>query len=349
MNHPAETKTHPLTFSFCIPTRNRARFITQCLDSILSQAGDDVEIIVIDGASTDETSEIIKSYQGQFQRISYIRRNECVGVDRDIALSVEMARGEYCWLMSDDDKLEPNALEYVRDSLRKHGTLTGISANINAYDRTFSYRIKAVPSVSGDNLRTDRLYTDRELCFSMLGVHFGFLSGQIVNRSVWNFAIRDRALDDYYNAWFLVYVIGRMLEIDAPRWLYVHEPLISYRSGNDSFASRLGIYGRQKITHMAFEFTVRSLFPKRSAVYDAVFYTILSDRMARSLAVIKADGCDYATQKKLMLLYTRQYWYFPLFWIKVLPLFFIPNFIFRGVRSAYFSMMALRTSRSRAE
>lgn len=347
MTHQRLPTTYSPTFSFCIPTRNRAGFITKCLDSIVAQTRDDLEIVVVDGASTDNTKEIVESYRGQFSRLRYVCRDECVGVDRDILLAVELAQGEYCWLMSDDDRLEPDALDYVREVLREHGSLTGISVNINAYDRNLEYKIRAVPSISGDSLKVDHLFIDREQCFSMLGVHFGFLSGQIVKRRKWELAIRGHSLDEFCNAWLLVYVIGRMLECDSPRWLYIHKRLVAYRSGNDSFMSRLGIYRRQEITHVAFEFTVRSLFGRRSTVYDAVFHTILSDRMARSLAVIKAAGCDYRTQGKLLSLYTRQYWYFPLFWLKVFPLFLIPNFLFRMVRAGYFFAMAQREQRKR--
>lgn len=321
--------------SFCIPTRNRALFIVKCLESILGQDTSQIEIVVVDGASTDNTPEVISRYAAIFPRLKYFRREECVGVDRDVLKSVELAEGEYCWLFSDDDCLAPGALDYVLEQMARYPSLAGISVNITAYDSSLSYRIRAVPSASGGQLDADHLFTDRDTCFSVLGVHFGFLSGQIIRREIWDKVVRNNALDEFCNAWLLVYMIGKMLEYDS-HWLYIHSGLVSYRSGNDSFAARLGVYKRQEITHVAYEKTVRELFGYRSKVYDQVFHTILSDRMARSLAVIKADGCPIRTQFKLLILYIRQYWYFPLFWLKILPLFLIPNIIFKYVRKVYF-------------
>lgn len=321
--------------SFCIPTRNRARFIAECLDSILCQATSEIEIVVVDGASTDNTSEVVSKYAAAFPRLVYYRRDECVGVDRDVLKAVELAGGEYCWLMSDDDCLEPGALGYVLNEIATYSFLTGISVNIAAYDSQMSYRIHAVPSASGGRINADHFFSDREQCFSILGVHFGFLSGQIINRGIWCAVVHDSVLDEFCNSWLLVYIIGKMLEHE-PRWLYIHARLVAYRSGNDSFAARLGVYKRQEITHVAYEKIVRQLFGYRSKVYDQVFHTILSDRMARSLAVIKADGCPIQIQLKLFILYLKQYWYFPLFWIKVLPVFFIPNILLKYVRKIYF-------------
>ena len=306
-----------------------------CLESILSQANSEIEIVIVDGASTDNTAEVVAEYSAVFPNIVYFRRDECVGIDRDVLKAVELANGEYCWLMSDDDRLEPEALGYVLNEIANYSCLTGISVNITAYDSQMKYQIHAVPSASGGRINSDHSFSDYEQCFATLGVHFGFLSGQIVNRRIWGTVVNGRVLDEFCNAWLLVYIIGKMLEYE-PRWLYIHARLVAYRSGNDSFAARLGVYKRQEITHVAYEKIVRQLFGYRSKVYDQVFHTILSDRMARSLAVIKADGCPIKIQVKLFILYLRQYWYFLLFWIKVVPIFFIPNTLFKYMRKIYF-------------
>jgi len=315
--------------------------LRQCLNSLLEQAADDIEIIIVDGASTDDTSEVIKQFRGLYPNLVHYLRQEGVGVDRDILLSVHLAKGRFCWLMSDDDKLEPGALSYVRKILDTHGdSLTGISVNIAAYDRELKYRVRAVPSISGNRLVGDYLFEDRNQCFSLLGLHFGFISGQIVNRKGWNAVASSRPLEPFCNAWILVYMIGEMLRSDPVKWFYVNKKLVAYRSGNDSFAARLGVYGRQLITHVNFEFTLRALFGASSTVYTRVLMTIVSDRMPRSLAVIKADGCDFSTQLKLLRLYVGRYSMFPRFWIKVFPLFLIPNSVLSLIRKFYFRRMS---------
>lgn len=321
--------------SICIPTRNRESYLSECLNNLLSQNVDDLEIVIVDGASTDNTKALVERYATQFPNLIYFRRDECVGVDKDILQAVLLAKGKYCWLMSDDDLLEPGAIRYVLEYIHMYAPLTGISVNYTAYDSKMKSKIHTVPAISGNKIKNDFLFTDREKCFSNLGIHLGFLSGQIVNRDIWLKTVKNKNLDNYHNSWLLVYIIGRMFEFES-EWLYIHKKLVRYRSGNDSFLARLGVYNRQLITHVNFAEIIRSIFGYRSNAYNKVMYTLLADRMARSLAVIKADGCSFSTQYKLFLLYLNRYWYFPLFWYKVFPVFFIPNFLLRYIKHYYF-------------
>ena len=102
-----------IRLSFCIPTYNFGRYIGETLESIINQAGDEVEIVVGDGASTDHTEEVVRRYQSRFPKLFYHRFEEKGGVDLDLAKTVELARGDYCWLMSSDDVLKPGAVQRV--------------------------------------------------------------------------------------------------------------------------------------------------------------------------------------------------------------------------------------------
>ncbi len=99
--------------SICIATLNRANFIGQTLNSIVSQMTEDVEIVIVDGASVDATPDIVAEYQSKYPQIKYVRLTKKGGVDRDYDKAVRSAIGEYCWLFSDDDILAQGALESV--------------------------------------------------------------------------------------------------------------------------------------------------------------------------------------------------------------------------------------------
>src|SRR2546422_10201090 len=96
----------PIRLSICMPTYNFGRFIGDALESILRQAADDVEIVVLDGASTDNTSEGVRSFQARFPRLHYHRRDRRGGSDRGKATGGELADGGYCWVLSQDDTLD---------------------------------------------------------------------------------------------------------------------------------------------------------------------------------------------------------------------------------------------------
>jgi abequosyltransferase len=328
------TSSTPL-ISFCIPTRNRANFLLKTLTNLAAQADPDCEYVIVDGASQDTTAEVVEQFARGGHRIVYFRRDESIGVDRDVLKAVELASGTYCWLMSDDDQLEPGAYRYVCEALRQNPDVAGASLNTAAYDATLSYRVRTVPAVSGGRITSDIVCQDRDQCFSLLGIHLGFISSQVVHRMTWLAAVAARDTSPFCNAWIIVYVIGEMLN-RSPKWLYLHRECIAYRSGNDSFSARLGVYGRQLITHENYAFTLNALFGRDSQTCRAVLRTLISDRMGRTLAMIKADGASLKLQWSLATLYVRKYHAFPAFWLKVAPLFLVPNVLLRCVRWGYF-------------
>ncbi|HEY3970296.1 MAG TPA: glycosyltransferase family A protein, partial [Solirubrobacteraceae bacterium] len=97
----------------CIPTYNFGAFIGETLQSIAAQLQDGVEIVVLDGGSTDDTAEVVGAFAQRHPQIRYHRQPERGGIDRDMARTVALARGEYCWLFGADDTMRPGALERV--------------------------------------------------------------------------------------------------------------------------------------------------------------------------------------------------------------------------------------------
>ena len=116
--------------SICIATYNRAGFIGETLDSIIRQLTDEVEIVVVDGASTDATRTVMERYAADCPGLRYIRLPEKGGIDQDFCKAVEYARGEYCWLFPDDDLFKPGAVQRVLDELRNSYSLVIVNAEV---------------------------------------------------------------------------------------------------------------------------------------------------------------------------------------------------------------------------
>ncbi len=93
--------------SFVIPTFNFAAFIGETLDSILVEQNVDYEIVVYDGCSTDNTSDVMCAYCARDARIKYIRAERRTNIDVDLNQAVLHASGHYLWTLSADDLLAP--------------------------------------------------------------------------------------------------------------------------------------------------------------------------------------------------------------------------------------------------
>jgi glycosyltransferase involved in cell wall biosynthesis len=96
-----------MRLSFVIPTRNQARFLRQCIDGCLAQRIADSEILVVDGASTDDTREVLESYGEAIRWVSERDSGQSDAINK----GVRMARGEViAWINSDDYYAAPDVI-----------------------------------------------------------------------------------------------------------------------------------------------------------------------------------------------------------------------------------------------
>ena len=108
-----------MRLSIAIPIYNFADFIVETLDSIVAQDGAaEVEIVVVDGASTDATPQVMADYQARHANVRYERLPAKGGIDRDMATAFALTQGEYCWLFSGDDIMRPGALRRAASSIQ---------------------------------------------------------------------------------------------------------------------------------------------------------------------------------------------------------------------------------------
>ena len=102
-------------FSVVIPTYNRADRVTKAIDSILAQAFEDWELIVVDDGSTDDTKERIARYDDA--RIKYIfQENAERGAARN--KGVKESTGNYVFFLDSDDFVYPTYLIHAAESLK---------------------------------------------------------------------------------------------------------------------------------------------------------------------------------------------------------------------------------------
>jgi len=125
-----------IKLSICIATLNRGSLIGHTLDSIVSQLTEEVEIIIVDGASTDNAEEVVLSYQKRYANLHYTRLEKKGGIDQDFTHAVELAVGDYCWLFSDDDIIKTGAIKAVLGILETSPGLVIVNSEVQNSDLT---------------------------------------------------------------------------------------------------------------------------------------------------------------------------------------------------------------------
>lgn len=97
------------TVSVCIPAYNAAKFLKQTIESVLGQTYSNIQLIVVDNASTDETREIVRTFKDD--RITYVRNPKTLPAHANWTVATSFATGEWTKLLCADDVLDPECLE----------------------------------------------------------------------------------------------------------------------------------------------------------------------------------------------------------------------------------------------
>lgn len=104
--------------SVIVPVFNSEAYLEKCLDSILSQTLDGVEVIVVDDGSTDASAEILAGYAAQQAALKVIRQsNSGLGAARNRGL--EEASGEFISFVDSDDYVHPAMLQRMLEAVRR--------------------------------------------------------------------------------------------------------------------------------------------------------------------------------------------------------------------------------------
>lgn len=122
--------SNPLV-TIAIPTYNRAEgYLRQSLESALAQTHQDLEVILSDNCSTDDTARLAAEYCRGDKRITYFRQTQNIGPNSNFNFCLARARGRYFLLLPDDDLVDPDFVETcvraLRDDPRAGIVRTGI-------------------------------------------------------------------------------------------------------------------------------------------------------------------------------------------------------------------------------
>jgi glycosyltransferase involved in cell wall biosynthesis len=125
--HLQEAQEHTPKVSVIMSVYNGARYLREAVDSILSQTFTDFECVIIDDGSTDETSEILHSYDDP--RLVLMKNEANIGLTKSLNKGLQAARGQYIARQDADDVSCPGRLRAQVEFLDSHPAVGAVSSS----------------------------------------------------------------------------------------------------------------------------------------------------------------------------------------------------------------------------
>lgn len=224
--------------SICVPTLDRHAYIGATLDSILATATDEVEIVVVDAGSSDDTERVVRRRQQSNPRIVYARSGERTtgeaagptpfpsglrGFEVDCDWAVRMSKGQYCWLFPDDDALRADAIRRVLAELDKGYSLILANAEVRTHDLMTTVQRARL------DIATDQVYLPHQMAglLADTGTYLSYIGGVVLRKDIWT----SRDLGPYIGSAFPHVGIIFQAPLPTPA-LVIADPLVTIRYGN---------------------------------------------------------------------------------------------------------------------
>ena len=117
--------------SVIINVFNGEKYIKKCLDSVINQTYKNLEILIINDGSTDNTLNICESYKDE--RIKIISQ-ENIGISRSRNVGIDNSNGNYLYFVDVDDFISPDTIEYLYNLIQKYDVPIATCNSIDIYD-----------------------------------------------------------------------------------------------------------------------------------------------------------------------------------------------------------------------
>ena len=116
--------------SVIIPVYNVEAYLPRCLDSVLAQTFDDIEVLCINDCSSDKSLDILKDFAKRDERVKVFSNEKNIGGALSRNVGLDKATGDYIYFMDSDDWLEPDYLEVMLKTIEKAETDVVFNMNI---------------------------------------------------------------------------------------------------------------------------------------------------------------------------------------------------------------------------
>lgn len=152
--------------SIIVPVYNGASYLPRCLNSLVKQTEQNIEVIVVNDGSSDDTQAVIEYFQEEYPEkvVGMQQENKGVSAARNLGLSV--ARGEYIGFVDADDKVSLKFCEYMLWNIRKTGADLVECGRIDLITRKGKRTGRSVPSCKDHVIdMTNKIYINKGSVF----------------------------------------------------------------------------------------------------------------------------------------------------------------------------------------
>ncbi len=207
--------------SVIIPAYNRGRYIRQTVESVLNQTYTNIELIVIDDGSTDDTRDVLEGYGDRIIMLEHEGRQNR-GQSASINLGLDHASGEYLAILDSDDYWEPDKIESQVGYLQQHPQAGLVYGNGTAVNERGEFLYNIYPRTHREESKPEKV---------LLDCYFSLPSNALMRKSLLKktgyFDETLRAGQDHDMAIRIAEVV---------RLAYIDKPLFHYRRHNESIS-----------------------------------------------------------------------------------------------------------------
>jgi len=308
--------------SICIPTFNRAGYLKECLLSLLASAKeniDQLEIIVNDNASTDETALIVRDFQKVYPLIKYFCNSENIGANQNSIKVAQMGTGKYIWVFGDDDKVTIDAIPKVLERIKLGYNLIICNFSINSID--FSQQLKR-SYYSTKNKEHINNHNDLLVEYHST---LGYISEVVMHNSIINILSQGdfKHYVDYGFPLLHTIYVGVSAHCNAA---FIPESIVMNRSDNYSNFNWRDYFVKYPVLIFTdlkkYSYSPSSI---RAAKNNAIFRNVLPH-----IAYQKINGQARGDIYRALWSYYKDCW---VFWLICLPISILPSFALRTIRA----------------
>ena len=323
-----EISNNNFILSICIPTYNRPEKFRQMMMGLMPQLTSEIEVVVRDDSSNDETKHVLDELVKKFNpsaKINYVH-GEKIGLDAANLFLLENAIGEYVWWFSDDDEFMPGAIVRVLGLVKKYPEITFIWVNFCDLERLAVNKEDGFFKDGNDVLESLRIG------------HIGLLSSLFLRRED-TYSSIPLARKHVKGFSFAALVPVFHVLLGTGKFYFLRGPYILCKVSNTVEDIKKEATKGGEIRNDFFDvfgvdfYEILMEFKGRFNRYS--MRKILTDSFAslwRGMLVGWVGGWDTPKGKRWKMF--KLYWSFPEFWIAIIP-FLMPLWINRGLYKIY--------------